>query len=1087
MHRPGLVVRRALGHRLLVVAASATALFAVTVLAALGGYAAQVTGEGLRTTLAGATFNGAGTRISTAVTARDIPAEQRHVSAAITGAYGRIPVAISLSARGDSYVVPGQERSDHPRLTVFATYSGIEGHARLTAGRWPGATSGRTVEAALPAPAARAMGLRTGETVTLHSRVSQPPVRVRITGLFTAGRADDYFWGGDRLVTTGVERLGYTTFGPLVVPPATFTTRFTTSVTARWLVLPSLQALRSGELKDVAARARALPAALGTGAPGGSSYSVKSSAPDLLTQVDRALLVSRSTLLIPALQLVVLAVYTLVLVARLLAEHRRVEITLMRARGASGRQIAALAVGEGLLLSLPSALAAPFLAPLLVRAVAATPFLGRTGLRLDLTPSPLTWGIAVGAALACAAAITVPPLRGIGRTYVETMTARGRGERRGMIQRAGADLALVVVAALAVWQLAHYGGPVTANRAAGLGVDPLIVAGPALALLAGGIVILRLVPVVSRAGERATTRTRGLAPAVGTRQVSRRPLRTAGPALLLVMTVAVGVLSVVTGVTWRQSQLDQADFQAATDLRVGAPADQASPAPAGQGGRYARLPGVTAVSPVLRDTGSTGSTDVTVLAVDADRLAGLLRSRSGIPPGTPIARLTSGGTALAAVPVPGRPTRLSAGFRVAATPSADPVAISVIIGDALHTAYEVDAGSIPADGRTHTRTIGLSALAGRDGVLSYPLAVRGFRFTYVRAWARPATGLAVTEIRPGTSGGLGRALRVPARTHWSGQVTLSAGAGSALGFGSGGLMTARLPTASDPATQTPQIAGSVVLRNGPATAATGPSQPEAIPALVTRDLAARAHVGLGGRLDLNENGVEQPITVVGVVPALPSTSPGTPAVLVDWTALGEQALGSGGAAPTPTEWWLATRGGDTTAAARALGAHPTWGGPTTDRSALRHRLRDAPLGGALQGALILGFGAALVFAAIGFAVNTAVSARERVTEFAILRALGIAGRQVLGLVAVEQAFLVGMGLAGGLVLGVVVAHLVVPHVVLTVSAAAPYPPAHVIVEWPVILALLAVIVVLLTALLLLLVRSLRRGGPGQSMRLGEDR
>jgi ABC-type antimicrobial peptide transport system permease subunit len=154
---------------------------------------------------------------------------------------------------------------------------------------------------------------------------------------------------------------------------------------------------------------------------------------------------------------------------------------------------------------------------------------------------------------------------------------------------------------------------------------------------------------------------------------------------------------------------------------------------------------------------------------------------------------------------------------------------------------------------------------------------------------------------------------------------------------------------------------------------------------------------------------------------------------------------------------------------------------------LRHRLRDAPLGGALQGALILGFGAALVFAAIGFAVNTAVSARERMTEFAILRALGIAGRQVLGLVAVEQAFLVGMGLAGGLVLGVVVAHLVVPHVVLTVSATAPYPPAHVIVQWPVILALLAVIVVLLAALLLLLVRSLRRGGPGQSMRLGEDR
>jgi predicted lysophospholipase L1 biosynthesis ABC-type transport system permease subunit len=1080
-----LVVRRALGHRLLVVAASATALFAVTVLAALAGYAASVTGEGLRATLAGASFNGAGTRISTAVAARDIPAEQRKVAAAVTKVYGHIPVATSLSARGDSYVVPGQERSAHPQLTTFATYSGIESHAHLTAGRWPAATTDGAVEAALPVPAARAMRLSPGRTVTLHSRVNGPAVKVRVTGLFAAVRPDDYFWSGDKLVTTGVERLGYTTFGPLVVPPATFTTRFATSVTARWLVLPSLRELHAAQLQDVAARARALPAALGTGPAGGTGYTVKSSAADLLTQVDRALLVSRSTLLIPALQLVVLAVYTLVLVARLLAEHRRVEITLMRARGASARQIAALAVGEGLLLSAPAAVAAPFLAPPLVKAAMATPLLGTPGLHLDLAPSALTWGVAVAAALACAVAITLPPLRGIRKTYVATMAARGRGERRGMIQRAGADLALVVIAGLAVWQLAHYGGPVTTTAAEGLGIDPLIVAGPALALLAGGVVILRLVPVASRTGERATTRGRGLAAAVGTRQVSRRPLRTAGPALLLVMTVAVGVLSVVTGVTWRQSQLDQADFQAGTDLRIGAPSDQASPAPAGQGGRYARLPGVTAVSPVLRDTGSTGSTGVTVLAADAAKVGGMMRTRSGITAGTPFARLAGGGPA-PAVPVPGRPTRLSAGFRVAATELRDPVALSLIVSDGLHTTYEVDAGTVPADGKTHTKVVGLSGLAGRDGVLSYPLAIRGLRFTYVRAWTKPSDGLAVTAIRPGTDSGFGPALRAPAGTHWSGQATLSAGVGSALGFRTGGLVTARLPTAPDPGSQTPQVAGSLVLRAGPA-GAKGTTQPAPIPAIVTRDLAARAHAGVGGRLDLTENGVEQPITIAGIVPALPSTTPGAPAVLLDWTALGEQALFTGGTAPTPSEWWLATRDGDTAPAARALAAHPAWSGTTVDRIALRHRLRDAPLGGALQGALMLGFAAALVFAAIGFAVNTAVSARERVTEFAILRALGIGGRQVLGLVAVEQAFLVGMGLAGGLLLGIVVAHLVVPHVVLTVSATAPYPPAHVILRWPVVLAMLAVIVILLAAVLLLLVRSLRRGDPGQAMRLGEDR
>jgi uncharacterized integral membrane protein len=69
----------------------------------------------------------------------------------------------------------------------------------------------------------------------------------------------------------------------------------------------------------------------------------------------------------------------------------------------------------------------------------------------------------------------------------------------------------------------------------------------------------------------------------------------------------------------------------------------------------------------------------------------------------------------------------------------------------------------------------------------------------------------------------------------------------------------------------------------------------------------------------------------------------------------------------------------------------------------------------------------------------------------------------------------------------VIAHLVVPHVVLTARATTPYPPAHVILQWPVILAMLGGVVVLLVAILLLLVRSLRRRGLAQAVGLGEDR
>ena len=1080
MKRSLLVARRARAHRLLIGAAAVTALFTVTVLAALGGYAASVTSEGVRTTLAQATFDTAGTQITSVVSGSGLPDAQRKVAAAVAKVYGRVPVTTSLSARGDSYAVPGQEHSDHPQLTTFAIYSGIESHARLTTGRWPSAATTGTIQAALPVPAAKAMGLSPGQTITLHSRVSGPTVRVTITGLFEIGNRDDYFWGGDRLVTQGTERLGYTTFGPLVVPPSTFTARFVSSVTARWLLLPSVQAIPAGQLEDVAARARTLPAALGTG------ITVKSSLPDLLSGVDRALLVSRSTLLIPALQLLVLSVYTLMLVARLLAEHRRVEITLMRARGAAGRQIAALAIGEAALLAAPSAVAAPFLAPLLVRSAAATPVLKTGGLRLHLAPSGLMWGIAIVAALACAVAITLPPLRGIRQTYNATLAARGRGERRGAIQRAGADLALVFLAGLAIWQLAHYGGPVTSTSNSGLGVDPLIVAGPALALLAGGTLMLRLVPLASRAGERATSRSRGFASAIGTRQVSRRPLRTAGPALLLIMTVAVGVLSVATGATWRQSQLDQADFQAGADLRISAPSNQGAPSVLGQGDVYRRLPDVTAASPVLRDTARSGSTDVTLLAADAAALAGPLRPHSALPATAPVARLATGTPAGAGVPVPGRPDRLSIGLRVGQSPGAAPAGWSVVISDAFHVTYEVNLGSVPSDGREHAKVVDLAGLAGQDGRIAYPVSVRGFRFALSLSPEVPGD-LTVTGIRPGTANGLGPPVPLPAGTHWSGQ-TGQAGVGAgAMSFRSVGLVTLSLLLADDVLLQNTQLTGSFVLVPGDASRG-GSQEPAPIPAIVTRDLATRAHVGVGGRIAINENANDQPITVAGIVPALPSTTANTPGVLVDWTALQDQELISGIIPPPPAEWWLAARSGRTAPAMRVLDAHASWSRGVVDRLEVRHRLRDAPLGGgALQGALVIGFAAALVFALIGFAVNTAVSARERLTEFAILRALGVDARQVFGLIAIEQTFLVGLGIVGGVVLGVVVTHLVVPHIVLTAAATTPYPPVRVLIQWPVVLAMLAAIVVLLAVALFLLVRSLRRRGLGQAIRLGEDR
>ncbi|TDD80704.1 ABC transporter permease [Actinomadura rubrisoli] len=1108
MWHPGLVVRRMAGDRTLVLAACATALFATTVLAALTGYAGSVTREGLRRTLAEATFDTAGTRIAAHVPAGGLDGARQRVDGALRQIYRDVPLTVSVGVRSDSYTLPGQERRDHPELTAFATYAGIEKHARLAQGRWPAANGAAAakdaeMEAALPGAAARAMRVRVGDSLTVRGRIDREAVaRVKVVGLFDADRPDDYFWQGDRLITTGVERLDYTTHGPFVVPPEVFAGRFTGSgADVRWTVMPDLRGVDTGELMSLGDRV-AKGGEVFQKAGNGSPVTAVTSLPKLTGQLHGAVMVARSTMLIPVLQLILLAGYAWILVARLLGEHRRAETALLRTRGASIRQLAGLGLVEGLLIVLPAALLGPLLAAPLLRLAGYAPAVRDSGLRLDAGPLAPLWAVSVATALACAVVLTVPTLRGANRTFVETQTGIGRTARGGL-RGSGADLALLLVAALAVWQLTRYGASGSTDEDGPSGIDPVIVSGPALALLAGGVLLLRLVPVASRTAERATTRGRGLAPALGARQVSRRPLRYAGPALLLVMAMAVGVLSVTTMGTWRRSQTDQADFQTGADLRLERPSLPGGPAALGQGGRFASLPGVTAATGVVRKDVTVGTTSGTLLAADARALDPILRVRPGLRDDLDLAKLAAGRPAPPVLAVPGRPGRLLFDLRltkgrggpppfVSTGPDDQPpprkgtYQVAVTIEDAHGQTQRVTLAGLRPDGRTQTIAVSAADLAGPGGVLSYPLSVRGLHYVYDDNDPSGSLELGLVRVR---GEGTGDAT-APAGARWN---VFDGPRDEDRPLKPGELATLSLrATASREGWQTGtgQTVDAMLATSAPPKRSTAQEnlQP-AVPGIITEETAARARVGVGATFTLGTADGDQPVTVAGIVPALPSTAPDRPGVLVDLPTLTERRLAAASAGPEstrPGEWWASVRDSRTAPAARAMAGHRAWGDVAGDRAATRTRLRDAPLGAALQGALVLGFGAALIFAVIAFVVNAAVSVRERAREFAVLRVLGVRPRQVAGMLAVEQAFLVALGLLGGLALGLVVARLVIPHIVLTVQAAPPYPPADLIVQWPVVLAMFGGVGVVLGLLLALVIRMLHRRDLGAGLRVGEE-
>ena len=320
-------------------------------------------------------------------------------------------------------------------------------------------------------------------------------------------------------------------------------------------------------MADLRARVEALGGRIADSTGGTPTVTVTTDLPAILDRTEQSLLVSRAGVLVLTIQLVILAVYAVLLSAALLVEHRRVDTTMLRSRGAGPRLIATMAAGEGVVLVLVAVLVGPWLALGALKLFDLVGPLADIGLRLDPAVGPDAYIAAAAAGLLCLIALVLPAFLSA-RSLAGVQGGMARGQTRSVGQRLGLDIALLVVAAIGLFQLRQYGGPLTASVKGTVGVDPLLIATPAIGLLAGAIVALRLIPLAARALERGTLRGRGLVPSLSARQVARRPLRYTRAALLLTLAMSMGVFAVSYAATWTTSQDDQARYQVGADIRV---------------------------------------------------------------------------------------------------------------------------------------------------------------------------------------------------------------------------------------------------------------------------------------------------------------------------------------------------------------------------------------------------------------------------------------------------------------------------------------------------------------------------------------
>jgi hypothetical protein len=1038
--------------------------------------------------------------------------------------------AVNVVADSEFLAVP-QLDGAVPALGYFGELDAVKTHATLLKGTWPSGSvnhSGAEISVAVPEPAAHAFGLSLGSSFSTKvadaTATATTTVTAKVVGIYRAQHPKGAYWDRDPLNGAGYiagfpapDAPTYSptnAFGPVLVAPGGLTTA---SLPVRSLDIqytPDFARIGIAQLAPLVDRLNTatddVPLRIGLVA---TSVIYSSGVGDGASEIASALIVMRSTVVVVSLLLLGLALATLGQAGRLSNDARAAERQSMRARGASDGQLLGLAVFEALIIGVITMVASPLLAGLVYRVLAAQPPMVAAGMPSDAGLPPIVWAVAAGVSILFIVILIAPLLRR-GNRYLEDDPSRHRQSRASGVMRSGLDLALVVVAIVVFWQLRSYRSPV--NYTASLAVDPVLVAGPAIMVLAGALLAVRLIPLVSRLLGRAGLRARGALGPLAIWEVARRPRRLIAAVVLLTLALAVGTFGQTFLSTWRQSQVDQARFVVGASVRV--PADdhlggaEAGLLATGATGTpqpvIRRIGTVTASGPALTDAvgDALSGTSALVLGlssqarevIDRGRLAqeggakirSLVKTPTQQPTSVPLAQDAVGLAATiqigsAAVTIPGLSARIHA-----------------ILQDSHGLLSTVDLGFVPVDGREH-QVEAIFPTLPKGTKIAAPLHFVGMQSDFIvtdadALWPHGEGADTPVSILVKDLAALEAPL--PDATSDAPQPTV------AVKFTGNEQWHAH---SSDPFADTPsttkvpqgwQIRLGVIvpLTIGAKSAQfvlTGWTPELSIPAVMSKGLAKRMNITPGIPLTLVMPDGQLGIIVSGTSSLIPGSrsavhltannggvDPGQPdTVVVDQQALSRALLQDGVSDPTVDEWWVDVPTGHGQA---YLDAHPQREGVPAAQSseAITLQLQQDPMRVSAQAALWLTILGAALLAAIGFAMHTAAGMRSRRTEFAQLRAVGLSRRMLVGLIGAESLVLCILGTAFGVGLGALVGWLVGPLITVSPDGTPTVPSVLVVIPWLQVAALVGVIAAALVVIVAGIAGSQKSADPAQILR-----
>ena len=192
----------------------------------------------------------------------------------------------------------------------------------------------------------------------------------------------------------------------------------------------------------------------------------------------------------------------------------------------------------------------------------------------------------------------------------------------------------------------------------------------------------------------------------------------------------------------------------------------------------------------------------------------------------------------------------------------------------------------------------------------------------------------------------------------------------------------------------------------------------------------------------------------------------------------------GSKSPGPSEVWMTTDHNQAAVDRLIDAARSTFPRRIIDYQGLTPTFsaQDEPLTAGIYGVVSVGFLIAIGLSLLGFFAYAYLSLQRRLSEFAIVRALGLSSGQLRSLLLFEQFFLLGAGILGGICAGVLTTKLFLPYLPIATNT---MPPFLVVMPWLAVSEFVLAVLVVFGLVLSADVYMLLRLQLGRVLRMGE--